>query len=55
MHVDIQVAIFSLGQLFSGERREHASGTLGLFAVVVIGVFTGGSAGENHGKSPEFL
>jgi hypothetical protein len=49
MHVHIQVSIFSLGQLFSRKRREHASGTLGLFAVVVIRVFTGGSAGKNHG------
>jgi hypothetical protein len=53
MHVHIQVSIFSLGQLFSGERCEHASGTLGLFTVVVVGVFTGGSAGKNHGESPE--
>jgi hypothetical protein len=53
MHVHIQVSIFSLGQLFSGERCEHASGTLGFFAVLVIRMFAGRGAGKNHEASPK--
>jgi hypothetical protein len=52
MHVHIQVPIFSIGQLFGGEGCEQASGTLGLFAVLVIGMLAGGGAGKNHEESP---